>query len=203
VVSELAHTEKLIKETAKNIFFKKGHLHATTQEIADAAGVNRALIHYYFRSRELLLDQVFREAIAESRTKINEIFSSALPFKKKISRYLDVFIDRNVDFPYMQNFIITEVTTNPERAQEFLQGKREGFSKTILPQLNEEIANGKIAPISMEHFMTNVMSMCSYPLIAKPIIQNVFGFDDKGYRDFLRERKNIIYRVLFGEAPEE
>ena len=203
MVSEHAQTEKLIKETAKHVFFQKGLIQATTQEIADEAGVNRALIHYYFRSCEHLRDEVFQEAIAETREKIQAILGSALPFKKKISQYLDVFIDRNVDYPYIQNFIITEATKNPERAQEFMDKKREGYKKHILPQLKEEIAKGNIAPITLEHFMTNLMSMCSYPLIAKPIIQNVFGLDDKAYRNFLKERKTIIYKVLFNEDPEE
>jgi TetR/AcrR family transcriptional regulator len=203
VVSETAQTERLIKQTAKQVFFQKGLINATTQEIADEAGVNRALIHYYFRSCEHLRDEVYQEAIAETRAKIQAIFDSPLTLRQKISRYLDVFIDRNLDYPYIQNFIITEVTKNPERTQEIFSKKREGFKKNILPQLNEEIANGTIAPISLDHFMTNLMSMCSYPLIAKPIIQNVFGFDNKEYRNFMKERKRIIYRVLFNEDPEE
>jgi TetR/AcrR family transcriptional regulator len=203
VVPEEAQTEKLIKETAKDIFFQKGRLGATTQEIADAAGVNRALIHYYFRSREQLLQAVFQEAVAETRQKVSAIFNSSEPFKKKISKYLDVFIDRNIDYPYIQNFIVTEITHSAEKEKEYFQRKRENLTKTILPQLNEEIANGNIAPISFEHFMTNLMSMCSYPLVAKPIIQGMFGFDDKAYRNFLKERKAIIYKVLFNEEPQE
>jgi len=161
VVSEQAKTEQLIKDTARGIFFQKGHLNATTQEIADAAGVNRALIHYYFRSREHLLEVVFQEAVADSRSQVSEIFKSNEPFKKKISRYLDVFVDRNINYPYIQNFIITEITQNPDKEKEFLQGKRESLAKTVLPQLNAEIEKGNIAPIKMEHFMTNLMSMCS------------------------------------------
>ena len=203
VVPELAQTEKLIKDTAKGIFFQKGHLSATTQEIADAAGVNRALIHYYFRSREHLLEVVFQEAVAESRRQAAEIFRSSDPFKKKISKYLDVFIDRNVDYPYIQNFIIREITKNPEKEKEYFQQKRENLTKTILPQLTEEIEKGNIAPIKLEHFMTNMMSMCSYPLVAKPLLQKMFGFDEKAYRNFLKERKAIIYKVLFNEEPED
>ena len=203
MITEEAETEKLIKDTARDLFFQKGHLNATTQEIADAAGVNRALIHYYFRSREQLLEVVFQEAVSETRNKISEIFDSKEPFKSKISKYLDVFIDRNINYPYIQNFIVTEITQNPEKQKEYFHKKRENLTKTILPQLNEEIKKGNIAPIKMEHFMTNLMSMCSYPLVAKPIIQGMFGFDEKSYRGFLKERKAIIYQVLFNETLEK
>jgi TetR/AcrR family transcriptional regulator len=62
ITNKDAATEELIKETAKKIFFKEGKFNATTQEIADAAGVNRTLINYYFRSRNTLFDLVFKEA---------------------------------------------------------------------------------------------------------------------------------------------
>ncbi len=66
VISENAQTEQLIKDTAKHLIFQKGVLKATTQQIADEAGVNRALIHYYFRSREQLLDTLLQEAILDT-----------------------------------------------------------------------------------------------------------------------------------------
>jgi TetR/AcrR family transcriptional regulator len=203
VITEEAQTERLIKDTARDIFFQKGRLNATTQEIADEAGVNRALIHYYFRSREQLLEVVFQEAVAETRNKISEIFSSSETFKRKISQYLDVFIDRNIRYPYIQNFIVTEINHDSEKEKEYFHQKRENLTKTILPQMNEEIKKGTMAPIKMEHFMTNLMSMCSYPLVAKPIIQGMFGFDEKAYKSFLKERKAIIYQVLFNEPPED
>src|SRR5271170_639213 len=109
MVGELHQTELLIKETAKRVFFQKGLLNATTQQIADEAGVNRALINYYFRSRNQLFKVVLEDAINETRDKIDLIFNSEESFKSKISKYLDVFIDRNAEFPYIQNFIITEI----------------------------------------------------------------------------------------------
>ncbi len=201
-MSDQHETEGVIKSTAKEIFFQKGRLKATTQEIADEAGVNRALIHYYFRSREQLLQTVFDDAVRETRGKISAIFSSDLPFKKKISQYLDVFIDRNIRYPYMQNFIISEINQDPTKEDEYLSNKRVSLSKTIFPQLKEEIKNGNVAPIKPEHFLANLMSMCSYPLVAKPILQRMFGFDEDGYKTFLRERKKVIYKTLFNEEPE-
>ena len=196
---EQPDTEKLIKDTARDIFFQKGRLSATTQEIADEAGVNRALIHYYFRSREQLLQTVFQEAVNEIRGTVSEIFKTDAPFKTKISRYLDAFINHNVKYPYIQNFIVTEITSDPEKEKEYMKSKRERMFKTIMPELEKEIREGKMAPIKFEHFMTNLTSLCSYPMVAKPILQRMFGFDDKSYRNFLKERKAIIYRMLFNE----
>lgn len=198
-MSETPHTEILIKETAKRVFFQKGLLNATTQQIADEAGVNRALINYYFRSRDQLFKAVLEEAVNETRNKVDSIFNSDEPFKVKISKYLDVFIDRNAEFPYIQNFIITEIMSDPEKMKEHFSRKRNHMLKHIVPPLKKEIENGNMKPIDPEHFIVNMMSMCSYPLVAKPFIQNMFSYDDKMYKKFLKERKQVIYKVLFDE----
>ena len=198
-MSETPQTEILIKETAKRVFFQKGLLNATTQQIADEAGVNRALIHYYFRSRDQLFRTVLEEAVNETRNKVDSIFNSEELFKVKISKYLDVFIDRNAEYPYIQNFIITEIMQDPEKMKEHFSRKRNHMLKHIVPPLKKEIENGNMEPVDPEHFIVNMMSMCSYPLVAKPFIQNMFSYDDKMYRKFLKERKQVIYKVLFNE----
>jgi TetR/AcrR family transcriptional regulator len=196
-------TESLIKETAKRIFFQKGMIKATTQQIADEAGVNRALIHYYFRSRDLLFKTVLEEAISETRDKVDSVFNSNEPFKTKISKYLDVFIDRNAEFPYIQNFIVTEIMRDANKMKEYSSRKKSHMMKHIVPLLNAEIKSGGMKPIDPEHFIVNMMSMCSYPLVAKPMIQSMFSYDDKTYRKFLKERKQVIYKVLFNEELPE
>ncbi len=199
MVGEQHQTELLIKETAKRVFFQKGILNATTQQIADEAGVNRALIHYYFRSRNQLFKTVLEDAVNETRDKIDSIFNSDESFKSKISKYLDVFIDRNAEFPYIQNFIITEIMQDPEKMKEYFSRKRNHLMKHIVPPLKKEIEKGTMQAVDPEHFIVNMMSMCSYPLVAKPFIQNMFSYDDKAYKKFLKERKQVIYKVLFNE----
>ena len=96
---EEAQTEKLIKEKARTLFFQKGFLNATTQEIADEAGVNRALIHYYFRSREQMLDILLDETLLEKKDRVRSILSSELSFREKIARYIDAVVDYGLKYP--------------------------------------------------------------------------------------------------------
>src|SRR3954466_13214964 len=106
-MSEQAQTEQLIKKTAKKVFFQKGLLKATTQEIADEAGVNRALIHYYFRSREQMLDILLEETLMEKKERASRILASVLPFREKIALYIDTVVDHGLKYPYLENFIIS------------------------------------------------------------------------------------------------
>lgn len=196
---DAAQTEDLIKEKAKLLFFQKGFLNATTQEIADEAGVNRALIHYYFRSREHMLDIILQETIQEKRIRVRAILSSSSPFRVKIANYINALVDLGLKYPYLENFIIHETARNPERAKELCSRDRVKTSDLLRDELELEIAAGRLAPISAEHFMINLSALTNYPLLAKGILQTIHGMSDNAYRKFLAERKRVIYRTIFGQ----
>ncbi|AYB34370.1 TetR/AcrR family transcriptional regulator [Chryseolinea soli] len=193
-----AQTEAVIKEKAKTLFFQKGFLNATTQEIADEAGVNRALIHYYFRSRDQLMDTLLEEAVNEKRERARAVLSSALPFREKISLFIDIVVEYGLKYPYLENFIITETARNPEKVKVLCQTKIRS-SDLIRKDLEEEIAQGRLLPITAEHFVINLISLCNYPLLAKTVLQNMHGMSDTAYRKFLLDRKEIIYHAIFHE----
>lgn len=196
---EEVQTENLIKEKARILFFQKGLLNATTQEIADEAGVNRALIHYYFRSRDQMLAMLLDETLREKKQRMRAILSSDVSFRHKIALYIDVVVDYGLMYPHLENFIISETARNPEKVQEFCSKDRVKSVDLIRDQLEEEIRKKKIAPISPEHFMVNLSAMCHYPLLAKSILQTIHGMTDTAYRKFLTERKKAIYATIFNE----
>lgn len=203
MIIEHTETEILIKETAKMIFFTKGHISASTKEIAKEAGVNRALIHYYFRSRDLLFNTVLEEAMRGLMGKIAAILGSEMDLRTKIRTFLDAFDDHTLQYPYLETFLVTEMAKNPEKMKELHPKNSEEIKGLIDEQLKLEIAQGKLLPITVNHFMTNLMSMCNYPLIGKPILQTIFGFEDTQYKTFLMERKKVIYQAIFNEAYTE
>ena len=196
-----AQTEELIKEKAKVLFFQKGYLNATTQEIADEAGVNRALIHYYFRSREQMLELLLEEALHDKKKKVVECLSGDEPFREKIAGYIDVVVNFGLTYPYFTNFIISEINRHPDKEQLFCSQNKSKTADLIREQLEEEIKNGKLAPISAEDFIVNLMSLCNYPLLAKPILKTIHGMTDEAYYNFLSERKRTIFITVFGEEP--
>ncbi|HEX6890501.1 MAG TPA: TetR/AcrR family transcriptional regulator [Chryseolinea sp.] len=196
-------TENLIKQKAKILFFQKGFLDATTQEIADEAGVNRALIHYYFRSREQLLDLLLHETLKEKKEKVRMVLTSGIPFREKIANFIDTIVDYGLTYPYLDNFIISETARSPEKVEVFCSMDRVKSSDLIREELEREISNGKIAPITAEHFMINLSALCNYPLLAKAVLQTIHGMTDAAYRKFLLDRKQIIYRTIFNEDMPE
>src|SRR5690606_7984766 len=145
-------TEKLIKDTAKRIFFGEGRFNATTQEIADAAGVNRTLINYYFRSRNNLFDIVFQEAQEQEEERTEQIIMLDVPLREKLSLHLDMFFEQAKQYPYLEIYIVTQVNQgcvfkNKEKMAEMLD-------KFYL-EISLEMEKGNIEKMRPEQFVLN------------------------------------------------
>lgn len=203
MVQEATETENLIKETAKRVFFSKGHINASTKEIAKEAGVNRALIHYYFRSRDFLFNMVLEEAMRNVTGKMTAILGSDLDLRSKVKGFIDIFIQEMAEFPYLETFMVTEIAKNPEKMSELHPKNADQVRALLDQQIEGEIAAGRLSAITTDHFIVNLMSLCNYPLIAKPVIQTIFGYDENAYKKFLVDRRKVVYKAIFNEEYPE
>ena len=193
-----ADTEEIIKETARHIFFVEGKLHATTQDIADAAGVNRALIHYYFRCREKLFEEVFNEALQVVSSRFHALIISETPFREKISRFIELMIEQNLKYPYLESFLITEINREPSKQLFVIFNEiRSSLLPVMSMGLKEEIRKGNVARMTVEQFLTNLIALCAYPTLAKPMMLHFWVMDEKSYQSFIEERKRLIMSVMF------
>jgi AcrR family transcriptional regulator len=193
-----AQTERLIIETAMRIFFVEGNIHAKTQTIADAAGVNRGLIYYYFKKREQLLQVVFKEALSVIDMRMRELFfRSNVSFKEKIGQFVEFFIDNSIKYPYLEMFLITEVNSGAHNLPEAPSEDLKFLFANVEKDIREEIKSGNIPEMSAQQFMANVISLCAYPIISKPLLMDMMIMDEKKYQAFLKERKQLVVKVLF------
>jgi TetR/AcrR family transcriptional regulator len=190
--------ERLIKETAKRIFFVEGNLHATTQDIADAAGINRASIHYYYRSRKALFDKVFEEAMDEFHTKLEGVVAQDdLPFRKLVEAVVDFFLKKSMEHPFLELFLVAELNTNPDMKPPLLRDEAARRRGMLREYIAEEVASGTMKPIEVEQFIVNLMSLCSFPFLAKPIVKNALELSEEAYVKLISERKAVIMRLIF------
>ncbi len=187
-------TEKLIIDTAKRVYFVEGKLHSTTQDIADAAGVSRTLLHYYFRSKDQLVEQVFKDAMQETNGRLESVMNSDLPFKKKVEHMIDVFLDQTMRYPYQEVFLITQI--NSVGPQICFEEKNTKVS-TFLKQIETEMDNGNLTRMNPIHFMMNLFSLMMYPMITAPIYKQFFNLSDEQFKDVISERKKLICDMIF------
>jgi TetR/AcrR family transcriptional regulator len=187
-------TEQLIKDTAKRVFFGEGRFNATTQEIADAAGVNRTLINYYFRSRDNLFQIVFNDAEMEEQKRTQMIVESKLPLKEKIGAFLDLFFEQANRYPYLEMYIVTQMNQGSCHKDPEVIGK---LLDTFYKEIEAEMQKGNVMKMKPQQFVINMISLTSFPVGMRPMIQQTMGFTQEEYDQILAERKEIILQTLF------
>ena len=161
-------TEEKVLEAAKEVFMKYGLYGARMQDIADTAGINKALLHYYFRSKEKLFDAVFDGALEKYFAQMTVIGDKSLPIKDRLMQYVDNMFEFFTEYPQMSMFIIKEISINPEMFHEKVKHLKNQRSM-LIPTLKEAFANKEIETFDPVTFMVNQHSLCAYPFLASPL----------------------------------
>lgn len=187
-------TEELIKETARKIFLVEGRIHATTEDIGNAAGLPRTSIHYYFRTRDALFRHVFIEALEDLTERLNSVTEAAEPFRVKMERYIDVWLSYTLAYPYLDTFVITEIINQHYEPVDRKAARR---MKDFLKEIQRAMDAGLIRKMDPMHFVLNLFALLRYPSIASPLYIKLFGIKDEHYRKLLKERKDVLMNVLF------
>ncbi|AZA83942.1 TetR/AcrR family transcriptional regulator [Chryseobacterium lactis] len=186
-------TQELIKETAKNLFFVKGKFDATTQEIADAAGVNRTLINYYFRSRDKLIQIIFDEAQKVEQEKSKIIQNADLPFKEKISKFIEGSLATSLQYPYLETYIVSQINKGTCHQREI----EEDILNQMYRDIEKEMELGNIEKMAPVQFILNMVSLLVFPSAIRPLFMENLMISDEEYDKIISERKGIIISMLF------
>lgn len=191
--SKKDHTQELIKETTKNLFFVQGRFATTTQEIADEAGVNRTLINYYFRSRDNLVQIVFDEAHRVEKEKSEVIMRSDLNFKEKISKFIEESLQTSLKYPYLETYIVSQINNGSCHKRDVEKTDLEKLYRDIEKEMDAENIE-KMEPIQ---FLLNMISLLVFPSAVRPLIMENMKINDKDFDRLISDRKDIILRILF------
>ena len=190
-------TEEIILAAAKKVFVQKGMAGARMQDIADEAGINKALLHYYFRNKEKLFEVIFLEAAERLFPKINAIFEADRPLFEKIEKFCDEYISIVMDNPYLPLFVLNEINQDPEYFfKKIWAGKAKPNPVKFLEQMEKEVKKGTIKKINPLHLLMNLLSMTIFPFIAKPMFQKNLGMGEAQFRIAMEERKKEIPRFI-------
>ena len=185
-------TEQKIFEAAREVFTQKGMDGAKMQEIADRAGINKALLHYYYRSKEKLYEMVVRAVIGKALPALRQIIESDLPLEEKIRGFISTYIDVISHNTFIPLFIISEINKHPEHFFETILPKDLPKPEVFFRQVEEEIAAGRIRPVKPQHLIVHIISMCVFPFVGKPMVRILLGMSSGEMRMFLEERKQEV-----------
>ena len=190
-------TERRILDAARTVFIRRGSGGARMQEIAEEAGVNQALLHYYFGTKDGLALAVFRESAAKLFPGILRILSSDLSIEARVEQVVHHYIDTLRAHPFLPGFVLGEMNFNPERmvalASEMASLGVPDAPRRALAALGRDLAlrakRGDFRPINADQFMVNLASLCVFPFAARPMLSHLLGIDQAGWERFLDVRR--------------
>ncbi len=185
------NTENQILIAARDVFIIKGYEGARMQEIADQAGINKALLHYYFRSKEKLFEAVFSEVAANLFPAMKHLLEAEIGIKEKITFFVKMYLKALHENPFIPAFVINTLNSNPESFLKYI--KKSGVNPILLQtQIEDEVSRGLIRTIKAEHLLVNIIAMCIFPFVARPIVQTIFNMEHDEYQAYLEDRGNEI-----------
>lgn len=196
MVTIQSSTEERILDAAKTVFHKKGFDGTRMQEIADEAGINKSLLHYYYRSKENLFDAVFKDAFNELFKKIFTVVGSTIPFEEKIRYILNDYIGFMQKNPYIPSFILNEINHNPARIADLMKNLPTPPAE-ILTRVKKSLQDEGIKGIDHRQFIINIISLSIFPIIAKPLLKSILNLTEEEFNEFIETRKKELPDFIF------
>lgn len=185
-------TEEKILRAAKSVFIKKGLDGARMQEIADEAGINKALLHYYYRSKNLLFEAVYIKVFGQIFPQINEMFKKDLSLFDIIREFFEVhieFLKRNRDMPL---FVFREVTKIPDLLKKTMDLHDVNIVEVVVKKVKEAEDQGLIKPTKPEELMLNMVSLSVFQFVSMPMFQTITGLSEEQLFAIIDQRKKSL-----------
>ncbi|GAB5537669.1 MAG: hypothetical protein Rubg2KO_39180 [Rubricoccaceae bacterium] len=201
-------TETRILEAAHRVFTRRGVAAARTQEIADEAGVNKALLHYYFRTKEKLSDAVFLQAAGGLFPQMLGALASDLPLREKLQTAIHTQMDALEASPFLPGYILCELRADPERLSRLLhetfpvEQMRGMLFASLQHQIDAEVEAGRLRPIAPQTLLIALMSNLIFPHAAAHMLEVAAGLDEDARRELADwRRRELADFLLRGFAP--
>ncbi|MFM8347123.1 MAG: TetR/AcrR family transcriptional regulator [Bacteroidota bacterium] len=192
-------TAEKILRAATAVFVRKGFSGARMEEIARESGMNRALLHYYFDSKEHLFDIIFERHFMELQGGLGEILISKDSVEGKIRAIVHHFYRMIKANPQLPMFIIHELSVNPDRIVGMMRQAMvtpEHHAGTFMKQVEDEGRAGTIRQVDPAHLLVSIIGMVIYPFLARPVLKMILRRDDAGYEQFMESRPDFVIDTI-------
>ncbi len=212
MTSKDKNTEQIIKDAARNVFQREGFSGARMQTIADEAGMNKMMLHYYFRSKQHLFDVIFEEDYSNLMAPLAIILRNPeLHVEGQITSFVRGYHETMIEHPRLPLFLIHEFAKNPHKVLEMAQkaipvSKKEEpdhprlSATTFMDQIEEGKDRGHYNDVDARQLAVSMLGMCTHAFISRISVQTAYEMTDEQYLKFLDERKEHVidhtFRIL-------
>ncbi len=194
-------TEEIIKNAAMEVFVEDGFDGARMQKIADKAQVNKAMLHYYFSSKEVLFEKILIEACGEMLPELTAIIKGEQAFIDKLKAFVSIHIRQQLKNPKLVSFIFRELNKNPERMASQLNNL-EIMKTTYTDFMNSyklEVESGKMHAYSPAHLFIMIQGLVDYYPLSKPFYCAFLKYMEEEVEELTFEEKLIDQTCIFLE----
>jgi TetR/AcrR family transcriptional regulator len=185
-MEEAISTEEKILKAAEEVFIRDGYDGSRMQDIADVAGMNKALLHYYFRSKDKLFEKVFDAKIQGFFPQVDEVFNQDIPFIDKIYFFIEGYMELLRKNPYLPLFVLN--TVNNKDKSEFIKKLPIKLSRKVVESYHTDLKKGNVKVLNPAQFIISLMGMCIFPFLAKPILLDMFKADNATFDTLMQDR---------------
>jgi AcrR family transcriptional regulator len=191
-------TEEKILRAAEKVFLEKGYAGTRMQVVADEAEINKAMLHYYFRSKEKLFRVILTDAINEVLPiligSLNSDKGVIAKLHDLVSNYTALLLKR----PHLPLFIMHELSQNQGKfvTDLALRANAQPVMLTFFQQVIEAGESGDIYPINPVQLLLHVLSLTVFPFIARPMIATMANIPEELFQQVLSDRAQEVIRFL-------
>lgn len=193
-----------IRQAATAEFMNKGLEGARMQDIADAAKINKAMLHYYFRNKQQLFEMIYAEKIQQVFTAMDILLQKEVPFEERLFSFIEKEIQIVSSFPSLPVFVLHELRNDPGLIHRNLPDSMLTKKMSdVRDMLTKEIDSGTIDEVSVEDFLMNCISLCIYPIIAQPVFSVYFQLSPEAYSQFILNRPAQVTRLIMQSLKQK
>lgn len=190
-------TEGKIFDAATEVFIEKGMDGTRMQDIADRAGINKSLLHYYYRTKERLFNAVFEKVARQMISRFAPVFDEHLSLEEKIRFFFNEHIELLRSNPRLPGFILNEVNRHPERFRVLMENINvAGVWETLERQHHDEFVKYQISREAFPQLMTSIASLTIFPFAARGLISVILEKWGIGFEDYIEKRKTFAADLM-------
>lgn len=186
-----------ILQAALDEFVQYGKKGARMQAIADKAGVNKAMLHYYFSSKENLHQEVIQRVINHAFSEISATIEANKEPKEQVRALIGTYYDFIAAFPELPHLILHEINSNPVEIASLFSHIIIGDNQapqTILHVIRQGTEQKQFREVDPRQFLITILSSVIFFFVGKPLLTRVLGIEDE--EAFIRQRKQHVLDVL-------
>lgn len=189
--------ETRIIETARQLFCENGYKKTSMSDIAQAVGINRPTLHYYYRTKDKLFEAVFSLLIQSFVPKIELISTTDIPFEEKIEKIIDEYISIFSANPFLPQFVLGEIQRDPDHLLAVMQKLHfDNYFSLLKKMFSDEVEKGNVKPVQPPILFLTFLSQITFPFLSKNILLRAFVKDEEGFLNLIQEWKIYVIKQM-------